>query len=120
VTLRLTTQAEQDIAVILRQTKRLFGPEQVLKYAGIIENALAMIAEAPSRPSSQDRSNIRNAVRSLHLELAAKRRGGASHIIYYTETADGKIVILRLLHEAMDPRRRLIRALRGGKRDAQS
>ncbi len=55
-------------------------------------------------------------VESFHLEFAAKRRRGAAHTLYFTQMRDAtgapEIVVLRVLHEAMEPKRRLIRALR--------
>jgi toxin ParE1/3/4 len=115
VRFRLTRQADQDIVDILRETLNSFGPRQLANYARIIDQGIAMVAEDPYRPSSMDRSDIRRNVRSLHLELAAGRRGGASHKLYFTTMADRDqepvVVILRVLHERMEPKRRLLRAL---------
>lgn len=76
-----------------------------------------MVADDPSRPASVERPDIRDGVRSFHLEHAAKRRRGASHLLYYVERvgADGEaeVVILRVLHESMEPKKRLVRVLRG-------
>ena len=75
-----------------------------------------MIADNPSRPACIDRGDIRKGLKSFHLEFAAKRRRGAAHMLYFTEMRDAtgapEVVVLRVLHEAMEPKRRLIRALR--------
>jgi toxin ParE1/3/4 len=116
VRFRLTRLADQDITNILRETLRSFGPRQVSHYAEIIDRAIQMVAEDPLRPSSLDRSDIKDRVRSFHLELVAGRRGAASHKLYYAKMADRDqepiVVILRVLHERMEPKHRLLRALR--------
>jgi hypothetical protein len=75
-----------------------------------------MIADDPSRPACIDRDDIRKGLKSFHLEFAAKRRRGAAHMLYFMEMRDAtgapEVVVLRVLREAMEPKRRLIRALR--------
>lgn len=114
---RLTREADADIARILRQTRDLFGREQVLAYARIIERGIAMVAEDPARASSVDRTSIRPGVKSLHLELVERRRRSASHLIYFTESRDPdgerEVVIIGVLHEKMLPKRKLAVVLRG-------
>lgn len=113
---RLTLLAERDVAAILRKTRKQFGSGQVRRYANVIERGVAMVAAEPMRPSSMERAEMGKGVRSFHLELAAKRRHGASHILYFLETSgphgERELVILRVLHESMEPKRRLIAALR--------
>ena len=96
---------------ILRELARLFGPKQRERYADLIRAAAEMAAADPLRPGSRARDELGAGVRSFHVELAARRRGAASHPLYYLP-ADGPshaggIVILRILHEAMEPRRHL-------------
>ncbi len=118
--LRLSELAERDITQILRETLRMFGARQLETYAIVIDRAAQMIAEDPNRPSSLDRTELGPGVRSLHLELAAGRRGGASHMVYYTERnlPDGfrGVIILRVLHESMEPKNRVARSLDRDKR----
>jgi toxin ParE1/3/4 len=69
-----------------------------------------MVAREPERPGSRARGELGAGVRSFHIELAARRRGAASHLLYYARELvpdAGGMVILRLLHEAMEPRRYL-------------
>lgn len=109
---QLTEIADQDIADILRESERLFGPRQRAAYAKVIEKTVAIIAEQPERPSVRLRNDIGVGIRSLHLELAAGRRGGAAHCLYFTHgrLEDGAtgIIILRVLHERMEPRAHLV------------
>jgi len=113
---RLTRQADADIARILKQTRTLFGRGQVHAYAEIIELGIALIAENPSRPSCIERDSLRPGVKSFHLELVKRRRGSASHLIYFRETRapDGEreVVIISVVHESMEPKRKLGAALR--------
>lgn len=114
---RLTRLADEDIANTLRETLRLFGREQVLRYAEIIQPGIEMVAEAPARPSSHARDEISPGVRSFHLDLVRNRRKSAAHTIYYHVAADrdgaDELVVLRILHERMEPLPQLSRALRG-------
>ena len=96
---------------ILRESARLFGPKQRERYADLIRAAAEMAAADPLRPGSRARDELGAGVRSFHVELAARRRGAASHLLYYVPgggvpKAVG-IVILRILHEAMEPSRHL-------------
>lgn len=111
----LTEPAEGDIRDILRNTMRMFGPRQGQVYARIIERGIELVSDNPARPGSLERSELAPGVRLLHLEIPAGRRGGAAHCLYYTKggLSDGTtgVVILRLLHERMEPRHRVIGAL---------
>ena len=81
-------------------------------YAELIDRAIALVTEEPERPSSKDRSDLVAGVRSFHVALASGRKRGASHILYFTVVdrveRGSEVVILRVLHERMEPRPRLI------------
>jgi toxin ParE1/3/4 len=83
-------------------------------YAGILDKALSMIADDPRRPAALDRSDIFPGVRSLHLSFAAGRRHGAAHKVYFfgSRPDQTETVILRVLHERMEPNRRVLSAIR--------
>jgi len=110
---RLTTAADEDIVAILRETARLFGPRQRDRYAEIIRIGIEMIASEPERPGSRPRLEIRAETRSFHLELAAGRAGTAAHQIFYIghrfDNGDEGVIILRVLHEKMEPRHHISR-----------
>jgi len=104
---RLTEAADRDIAGILAESGRSFGPRQRETYACLIKEAIERLAEEPERLGSRLREDLWPGVRSFHVEIAARRRGAASHIVYYARgpMADGGdgVVVLRVLHERMDP-----------------
>jgi toxin ParE1/3/4 len=111
---RLTRQAERDVSNILTQTYRLFGELQFTRYVEILNKGIALIVGEPFRPASKDRSDIRGGVRSFHLQLAAGRIGGAGHVIYYLPSASdrGELIVVRILGDEMEPKQRVISALR--------
>lgn len=108
---RRTRRAGDDIERILVETYREFGTRQLEAYAGYIDRAIAMIADAPDRPSSKSRPELGPETRSFHVALATGRKGGASHVLYYRvqdgEHGDAEVVILRVLPDRMEPRLRL-------------
>ncbi len=103
----LTELADADIVDVLSATATTFGVRQLEIYAAIIAKGVALVAEEPRRPGSVDRPDLGPNVRLFHLELAAGRRGGAAHCLYYTtgRLSDGSdgVIVLRVLHERMDP-----------------
>jgi toxin ParE1/3/4 len=112
---QLTEAAAEDLVDILRETGRQFGPLQRRRYAKLIERAIRMVAENLERPGSRKRDDLASGVRSFHVELAGRRRGAASHVLYYLrgqldDRRDG-VIIVRVLHDRMEPLRHLIRGL---------
>ena len=112
----LTPAAERDIRDILRETLKRFGTRQLQAYQQIIASGIEMVAENPDRPGSLDRSDILPGLRLWHLALTTGRRGGAAHCLYYRvgKLPDGATgtTVLRVLHEHMEPRHRIVRSLR--------
>ena len=108
--------AARDIRDILRETVKTFGARQVMVYRQIIESGIQEVAEQPLRPGSLDRADIAPGVRLWHLELTARRRGGAAHCLYYRTgpLRDGSVgvIIARVLHEHMEPRHKVVRSLK--------
>ena len=109
---RLSDAADRDVDGILWETVRRFGPGQRQRYAGLINAAMGLVAEAPERPGSRPREEFGPGVRSFHIERAAQRRGAAAHVLFYRieqQYADGSadILVLRVLHERMDPTRHI-------------
>lgn len=104
---RLTVLADEDIASILAHTRREFGDRQLRTYAALIDKAAEMVGRAPLRVNSKSREDLGIGVRSFHVEIAARRRGAAAHVIYYVPAIleDGLpgSTILRVLWEGMDP-----------------
>jgi toxin ParE1/3/4 len=95
---------------------QMFGPQQVRAYARIIELGIQLVSGDPDRPTSIERAELAAGVRLLHLEIAARRRGGAAHCLYHMKgrLSDDTIgvIVVRVLHERMEPRHSVIRALK--------
>ena len=112
---RLTALADADIADILAHTIREFGERQFELYGALMDKAARMIGEDPFRPSSRARDELGESVRSFHVELAADRKGAASHVLYYVpgalDNGTQGAIILRVLWDGMEPRRRVERGL---------
>jgi toxin ParE1/3/4 len=105
---RLTRAAAEDIAGILRHTLQRFGLRQHRAYERLLVRAAVMIAEQPFRPASRDRGDLLPGLRSFHLGHAARRRGATAHLLLYrVDRSEPRVLILRVLHEAMDPARHL-------------
>lgn len=106
---RLTRLAAADLADILRETNRRFGPRQREAYAALIEHAAQRLAANPDHPAARPRPEIAPALRAYHLETAAGRPGAAAHILYFLPSAPtpATITIIRILHHRMDPTRHI-------------
>ena len=108
---RLSEAARSDVSEILHDTVQRFGVRQRRTYQGLMEQAAGMVAEAPDRGGSRQRSDLGSGIRSFHIELAAARRGAAAHVLYYrineSDPALPRVLILRVLHQAMEPGRHL-------------
>lgn len=109
---RLSDAADRDVDGILWEKVRRFGPRQRQRYAELIDAAIGLVAGAPERPGSRPRDELGPGVRSFHIELAARRRGAAAHVLYYLPATldDGRhgVIIARVLHERMDPTRHIV------------
>lgn len=108
----LAEAARVDVATILTETMRCFGPLQRRRYGELMEVAAEMTAANPNRPGSRSREDLASGLRSFSVERASRRRGAAAHVLYYVQaTLDAGhegVIILRVLHERMDPARHLI------------
>jgi toxin ParE1/3/4 len=111
---RITETAKTDFRAVLKQTREQFGPRQRATYKELIVEAVEMVATDPTRGGSWDRGAVVPGLRAFHLEIAAGRRGAAAHILYYglEQLPKGSlcVVILRLLHDSMEPRLHIARA----------
>jgi toxin ParE1/3/4 len=109
VSFRLTEAASHDIERILQDTLELFGPKQFQVYAQLIDAALNRIGRDPDGLGTFGRGDIAPGVRSFRLDTVARRRGAASHSVYYLPPAgeQADVVILRMLHDRMEPRRQI-------------
>lgn len=113
MSLRLTGAADHDIERILEDSLQLFGPRQFRTYTDLIGQALQRLAADPWGPGTSAREDIGPGVRSLRLDTVARRRGAASHCVYYLPPENGPgsdVVVLRVLHDRMEPGHRVTSA----------
>lgn len=103
--IRLHPRAEDDIADVLAYTIERFGFHQYQRYEQIIEEALARVAQRP------DVGRAFPGRAGLFLHSIGRRGQRASHQLLYRTLADGRVEILRLLHDSMDVSRHIPRYL---------
>ena len=92
---RVSGPAKRDLADIGAYALREWGAAQKKKYLGQIRERFAALRETPGVGAARD--EIADGLRSY--------RAGR-HVIYYRETGS-ELVVLRVLHESMDPVLRL-------------
>ncbi|MGE0282140.1 MAG: type II toxin-antitoxin system RelE/ParE family toxin [Rhizobiaceae bacterium] len=113
---RYSEPANKDIVRAFSDSIRLFGRQQADRYFDIIQRAIASLAKDPKRPASKPQDEFGPGIRSFHLQFAARRQGGASHVVYYKINSmdDGRVelLILRVLPDRMDPKRRVTAAIK--------
>ena len=99
---RLTPLARRALAPIFAFTADRFGDRQADAYRVLLNQALDRIGADPQAGGSKLRPELGDNVRSVWLGAFARRRRSARHVVFY-RPADEGIVILRVLHDAMDP-----------------
>ncbi|MER8436157.1 type II toxin-antitoxin system RelE/ParE family toxin [Mesorhizobium sp. M1312] len=112
----LTETAERDIRDILRNTMQMFGPQQVRAYARIIELGILLISEDPDRPGSIERAELAAGVFDCCTWRSLREGAEVLHVaLLYEGPPFGRtigVIVVRVLHERMEPRHRVIRALK--------
>jgi toxin ParE1/3/4 len=93
--IELTRDAERDLIDIYLFGIEHFGPSQAERYATALHSRIAFIADNPS--AGADYSAVQNGLR---------RYEHISHAVYFRRTSSG-ILVLRILHGAMDPGRHI-------------
>lgn len=106
---RLTDSARDDIIAILARTHERFGEAARRRYEALIVTALRDVAADPVRPGTRVISELGEGVRCWHLRGSRERahtpEGMVSrprHLIVYRSEGEDRIVIGRILHDAMD------------------
>ena len=106
---RLGSEAGRDLVRIVRRTRETFGLRQADVYAETLRAALMALEDGPDISGSKARDDIRPGYRILH--VARGRRRGRHFVMY--RAGDGVIVVLRILHDAMDLARHVPKEVRG-------
>lgn len=113
--LEIARNARRDIDHLLWESRELHGPRAAERYQRLISLAFKDLRSDPARPAS--RSGEIGDLRLYALRVPARRLKGADrvnappHLIAY-RFDDDRVMILRLLHEAMDLPDHLRRAAR--------
>ena len=108
--LRLTVPARTDIADLLDWSAEHFGASGRRGYEALIKTALRDIAADPARLGSREESRLGPGRRVYHIRLSRDRAKGRHgivrsprHILVYRMLEKEDVVlVLRVLHDAMD------------------
>jgi len=111
---RLAQPARRDIAKILSKSRADHGDEAERRYRALLLVAFKRIAADPKGISTIGREQVVPGLRSFHIRHSRNESpeapvARAVHLIVYRIDEVGRVVILRVLHERMDP----IRHMRG-------
>jgi toxin ParE1/3/4 len=95
----LGIEAEKDFVSILKYTKDNFGLPQASIYKEMILKTLAALDDGSYIIGSKSCEEILPNLRSLHVSRKGNR---GRHIVFYRETKNNIIEVIRILHDAMD------------------
>lgn len=108
----ISDDARQDIADALQWSREYFGESAQLRYEALLVQAMQDVAEDPCRPGSHAHPEITEFTRTYHLRNSRFRVSRAvgrvkdpCHFLLYEATLDSDVVVGRVLHERMEPRR---------------
>ena len=110
--LEITFLAEADLAEIFNTSAEDFGPSARRRYEDLVGAAFADLLADPARLGSRDRADLRPNLRTYHLRYSRARSGAKGrvakprHLIAY-KFDDTRVLVLRVLHDAMDLSRHL-------------
>ncbi len=105
--LRIAPRARRDLEVLLASSEDRFGPAIADRYRRLIAAALRDIRADAGRRGVSMRPDLPGNVRVYHLRHSRPAPGSASwirrprHFLVFRE-ADEAIVLVRVLHDAMD------------------
>jgi toxin ParE1/3/4 len=95
----LSNSADSDFGDIVAFTAEKFGARQAVTYQRTLKLALNALVAGPEVRGSSRRDDISIGLRTLH--VARKGRRGR-HLILYRASPERIIIVLRILHDAMD------------------
>ncbi len=109
---RFTGPAQSDLASLLAYPQDQFGKGAAERYEALIAQAVLDLAEKPERRGSVARPEFGKSVRTYHLRYSRRMRGNVlvqrpRHLLLYQATGSGTVMILRVLHDAMEISRHL-------------
>jgi len=87
----LTSEAKDDLRKIARFTEKRWGRDQRFLYIKQFDDVFHLLAETPSVGKQCD-----------YIKKGYRKFPQSSHIIFYRESTETKITIIRILHKSMD------------------
>jgi plasmid stabilization system protein ParE len=98
VKVALTDAAKADVRRILRTTRDQFGAAQVPRYRALISEARRQLSAHPYL--GHGREDLPPHWRLFH--IARRGRPARHFFLYVVNDAEQRVVVLRVLHDAMD------------------
>lgn len=99
-TVRLTTQATQDVEDILDWTFVQFGQLQMESYTAVINEALEALNQGPRLFDARRRPELGDDVATLH--VSRQGRKGRHLLVFRVHDTESLIEVLCILHDSMD------------------
>jgi toxin ParE1/3/4 len=87
----LTREAKEDLRKIARFTEKRWGRDQRFLYIKQFDDVFHLLARTPSVGNQCD-----------YIKEGYRKFPQSSHIIFYRESTDSLIIIIRILHKSMD------------------
>lgn len=87
----LTRKAKEDLRKIARFTEKRWGRSQRFLYIKQFDDVFHLLAKTPSVGKKCD-----------YIKKGYRKFPQSSHLIFYLESMDSKILIIRILHKSMD------------------
>jgi toxin ParE1/3/4 len=108
---RVSARANADLAEILATSLERWGEDGRIRYRSLLVATMRELGADPERLMSKNCRELAPNLRSFHLRYAGLGHGVKApvHVIYYRKTRS-KVVIVRVLHERMEPRMHLTAA----------
>lgn len=102
--IRISGPARGDVARALATSRERWGESARQRYAALLAAAFRTLARSPNTPTSKDRSELADGVRSYHVRRARGAVGVKEpvHVIFY-RVSGGRLEVVRVLHERMEP-----------------
>ena len=87
----LSNEAKKDLRTIARFTEKRWGRDQRLLYIKQFDNTFHLLAKSSSLGKQ-----------CFYIKEGYRKFPQGSHIIFYRETSNHEILIVRILHKSMD------------------
>lgn len=93
----LTKEAKEDLRKIARFTEKRWGRDQRFLYIKQFDDVFLLLAKTPSVGKKCE-----------YIKKGYRKFPQSSHIIFYRENENNKIVVIRILHKNMDIESKLL------------